>query len=105
MAIEVDGLLWEPGPGATASAEEFARARSLILGIHEEMRWNPWVWQDRAVDHGVALDVFVEWGGAEPGFRTRTVEEINAEREQRLAGINAEAAQAGAGPGRARLLL
>ncbi len=58
------------------------------------MRWNPWVWEDLAVDYGVALDVFGQWGRAEPGFRTRTVEEIDAEQEQRSAGIDAEAAQA-----------
>jgi hypothetical protein len=50
------------------------------------------VWDDRAVDYGVALDVFGQWARAEPGFRTRTVEEIDAEREQRSARIDGVAA-------------
>jgi hypothetical protein len=39
MTIEVDGMLWKPRSGATASAAEFTEARSLIMEIHALEPW------------------------------------------------------------------
>ena len=89
MAIELDGLLWKPRPGATASAAEFTQARSVIVEVHEGMRWNPWVWDDRRAEYEAALDVFGQWTRAEPGFRPKTREELDAEHEQEMADLNA----------------
>jgi hypothetical protein len=97
MAIELDGFLWKPRPGATASAAEFTEARSLIAEVHEGMRWNPWVWDDRRAEYEAALDVLGQWTRAEPGFRPKTREELDADHEQEMADLNArldaEAAQ------------
>ncbi len=97
MAIELDGLLWKPRPNATASAAEFAQARSLIAEIHEGMRWNPWTWDDRRTEYEAALDLLGQWTRAEPGYRPKTREELDAEHEQEMADLNAridaEAAQ------------
>jgi hypothetical protein len=49
--VELDGLLWKPKPGATASSEEFRRARSVILEIHSDATWSPWVEEDRAQEY------------------------------------------------------
>jgi hypothetical protein len=51
--IEVDGLLWKPKPGTTATGEEFRRARSLILEVHRDASWNPWVEEERAGNGGL----------------------------------------------------
>jgi hypothetical protein len=84
--IEVDGLLWKPKPGATSSGEQFRRARSLLLEIHHEASWNPWVEQDRAQEYAQATAVFEQWTRAEPGFRPWTSEEVDA----RMAAWDAE---------------
>jgi len=76
--IEIDGLLWKPRPGATASGEEFRRARSLILEIRRDASWNPWVEEDRAQEYEQAMAVLEQWTRAEPGFRPRTSEEFDA---------------------------
>jgi hypothetical protein len=49
--IEVDGLLWKPKSGATSSGEQFSRARSLLLEIHRDASWNPWVEEDRTQEN------------------------------------------------------
>lgn len=90
MTVEVDGKLWKPRPGATASASEFTRARSLIMEIHELEQWNPWVREDRAGEYEAAAAVFRQWTRAEPGFRQKTNEEFQAEHDQWLAGLDAE---------------
>jgi hypothetical protein len=92
MAMEIDGLLWKPRPDATASAAEFTEARSLIRQVHEGMRWNPWVWDDRRAEYEAALEVFGQWTLAEPGFRPKAKEELDAEHEQENARLAAEAA-------------
>jgi hypothetical protein len=76
--IEVDGLLWKPRPGASSSSEEFRRARSLILEIHRDASWNPWVNEDRAQEYEQATAVFDQWTRAEPEFRPWTAEELDA---------------------------
>jgi hypothetical protein len=48
MAVEVDGMLWKPRRGATASSGEFIWARSLVAELHRLDAWNPWVLEDRA---------------------------------------------------------
>jgi hypothetical protein len=76
--IEVDGLLWKPRSGASSSSEEFRRARSLILEIHRDASWNPWVKEDRAQEYEQATVVFDQWTRAEPDFRPWTAEELDA---------------------------
>jgi hypothetical protein len=66
--IEVDGLLWKPKSGATSSGEQFSRARSLLLEIHRDASWNPWVEEDRTQENQQATAVFEQWTRAEPGF-------------------------------------
>src|SRR6266851_4377997 len=85
MTIEVDGMLWKPLPGATASATEFAHARSLVMEILALEPWNPWVMDDRAAEFEAALAVFGQWTRAEPGFGRKTPAELQAEHEQWLA--------------------
>jgi hypothetical protein len=80
--IEHGGLLWMPKRGATATAEEFVAARSLIVDLHEDAGWNPWVLEDRAVDLEQAEVVFGQWRRAEPGFRPMTMKHWEA-REAR----------------------
>ena len=76
--IEHGGYLWKPKSGATASAEEFVAARTLIVGVHEEARWSPWVMDDRSAEYGAASEVFGQWTRAEPGFRQLTPAEVEA---------------------------
>jgi hypothetical protein len=76
--IEVDGLLWKPKSGATSSGEQFSRARSLLLEIHRDASWNPWVEEDRMQEYQQATAVFEQWTRAEPGFRQLTSEEVDA---------------------------
>ena len=76
--IEVDGMLWKPKPQATSTGEEFRRARSLILEIHRDASWNPWVKEDRAQEYEQATVVFDQWTRAEPDFRQWTSEELDA---------------------------
>jgi hypothetical protein len=76
--IEHDGLLWKPKPGATATAEEFVAARTLMMAIHRDARWNPWVSEDRAAELAAAMDTFGEWTRAEPGFRQKTSRQVDA---------------------------
>jgi hypothetical protein len=92
MPIEVDGMLWKPGPGAIASADEFIRARSLIMDIHEAAPWSPWVQEDRAGEYETAMAVFGKWARTEPDFRQKTAEEYEAEHEQWLAALDARVA-------------
>lgn len=40
MTVEVDGMLWKPLPGATASAAGFTRARSVVMEILSADAWN-----------------------------------------------------------------
>jgi hypothetical protein len=82
MTIEVAGMLWKRRPGAVASAAEFAQARSLIMEIHQLEEWNPWVREDRTGEYEAAVAVFGQWTRAEPDFRQKTDEEIQAEHEQ-----------------------
>ena len=89
MTIELDGMLWKPEPSATASGEEFAAARSLIVEIHELERWNPWVREDRAAEYEAAVAIFGQWTRAEPGFWEKTHEEFQAEHELWLANLQA----------------
>ena len=80
--IEHGGLLWRPKRGATATAEEFIAARSLIVELHKDADWNPWVLEDRAADLEQAEAVFGQWRRAEPGFRPMTMKQWQA-REAR----------------------
>jgi hypothetical protein len=57
VAIEVDGKRWVPVPDATATAEEFIAALALLHEIHQQIRWSPWVMQDRAGEYDEALKV------------------------------------------------
>jgi uncharacterized small protein (DUF1192 family) len=77
--VIVDGRLWKPKPGATSTGEEFAHARSLILEIHRDASWNPWVEEDRAQEYEQAMAVRAQWTRAEPGFRQLTSEELDVQ--------------------------
>ena len=66
MIIEVDGMLWRPVPGASASADKFIQAGSLIHEIYEQRRWNPWLIEDRAKEHDDALKICEQWTRARP---------------------------------------
>jgi hypothetical protein len=89
VAIEVDGKRWVPVPGSTATAEEFTAALSLLHEIHRQARWSPWVMQDRAGEYDAALKVCGQWTSAEPKPR-KTLEELQAELDQREADADAE---------------
>ena len=68
--FEHEGLLWKPK--ATATADEFVKARDLFLTLHTESRWNPWVLDDRADDLDAAMAVMEQWQRGEPGHRYLT---------------------------------
>ena len=85
MAIEVDGKRWVPVPDATATAEEFIEALSLLHEIHQQMRWSPWVMRDRAGEYDAALKLCGQWTSTEPKPPGKTLEEYAAELEQRMA--------------------
>jgi hypothetical protein len=87
MTIEVEGMLWKPLPGATASAAEFTHARSLVMEILALEPWNPWVMDDRAAEFETALAVFGQWTRAEPGFRRKAPAKLQAEHERWLADL------------------
>jgi hypothetical protein len=90
MTVERDGKCWEPVPGATATAEDFLAARSLLDEIHQQCLWSPWVMQDRAADYDAALKTCGQWtSGDDPGTPHKTVDECEAELEQRLAEADA----------------
>jgi hypothetical protein len=97
MTVELDGKRWEPVPGGTATAEDFIAARSLLHEIHQQCLWSPWVMQDRAEDYDAALQICGQWTcGDELAAPRKTLEEYEAELEQRLAEADARflAAQA-----------
>ncbi len=56
-AIQQDGMLWRPRPGATASAEAFIAARTLFIELHDDAMWNPWIRDERAADIDVPAEV------------------------------------------------
>jgi hypothetical protein len=85
MTIELDGKRWKPVPGATATAEEYIAARSLIHEIHQQARWSPWVMQDRAASYDAALKALEQWTSADPSPPGKALEEYEAGLEQRLA--------------------
>jgi len=74
-----DGLLWKRHRSATSTAEEFVDARTLFIQIHEDAEWNPWVLDDRAPEIERAMAVMQQWQRAEPGFRLRQLDDIEAE--------------------------
>ena len=85
----MDGKRWVPVPDATATAEEFIAALSLLHETHQQIRWSPWVMQDRAGEYDAALKVCGEWTSAEPESPGKTLEEYEAELEQRMAEADA----------------
>jgi hypothetical protein len=89
VTVELDGKRWEPVPGATATAEEFVAAWSLIREIHRLSLWSPWVMQDRAEEYNAAWKTCEQWTSTEPGPPHKTVEEYEADLEQRLAEADA----------------
>lgn len=89
MVVELDGKRWKSAPGATATAEEFIAAWSLIRGIHRLCLWSPWVMQDRAKDYDAAWKTCQQWTSTEPGPPGKTLEECEADLEQQLAEADA----------------
>ena len=90
MRLELEGKAWEPVPGATVSAEEFIAARSLIHEVHQQASWSPWVLQDRVEEYDAAWETCGQWKPSEPGPPPKTLEEREAELEQRLADADAQ---------------
>lgn len=89
VAIEVDGKRWVPVPDSTATAEEFIAALALLHEIHQQVRWSPWVMQDRAGEYDAALEVCGQWTSAEPESPGKTVGEYEAELDRRMAEADA----------------
>ncbi|QFG23725.1 hypothetical protein [Actinomadura sp. WMMB 499] len=83
--IKVDGMLWKPKPGATATAEEFTAARTSFREINRDGRWNPWVLDERRAELDEAMAIMDQWTRAEPGHRRLTMKQMEArwEREDR----------------------
>lgn len=77
-------MFWQPVSGATATAEEFLRARSLIAGVHQALHWNPWLLDDHAGELAAAQEVCAQWTRAEPGGRPASLEELEAGYERRM---------------------
>jgi hypothetical protein len=89
MTVEAGGECWEPVPGATVTAQEFIAARSVIDEIHQQIRWSPWGLQDRAGDYDAALAACGQWATIGPQPPPRTLEQYQAELDQRLAAAQA----------------
>jgi hypothetical protein len=89
VAIEVDGKRWIPAPDSTATAQELIAALALLHEIHEQLGWSPWVMQDRAGEYDAALKVCGQWISAEPEPPGKTLEEYEAELDQRMAEADA----------------
>jgi hypothetical protein len=83
VVIEVDGMLWKPRPGATASAEQFVAARTLFIELNNDARWNPWVRDERATDIDAAVEVMGQWQRAEPGHRHLSLKQWEAREARR----------------------
>lgn len=81
--IEHDGMLWKPRRGATSSADEFIAARAAFVEINSAARWNPWVADDRSEEHDRAVEVMGQWTRAEPGHRTMTLRQWEAQQARR----------------------
>lgn len=90
MSVELEGKVWEPVPGVTATAEEFIAARSLIHEVHQQASWSPWVLLDPAPEYEAAWETCGQWKSTEPGPPPKTLEEREAELEQRLADADAQ---------------
>lgn len=82
-AIELDGMLWKPRRGATASAEEFIRARTLFIELNHDAMWNPWIRDERAADIDTAAEVMGQWQRAEPGHRRLSLKQWEAQQTRR----------------------
>ena len=90
MTVELDGKRWEPVPGGSATAEDFIAARSLLHEIHQQCLWSSWVMQDRTADYDAALQTCGQWTYSDdPAAPRKTLEETEAEIEQRLAEADA----------------
>lgn len=74
------------------TAEEFMAARSPIGEIHRSLLWNPGCMADRAAEHDAAWEVCGQWTRAKPDVLSKTIEEYEAEVEQRLPEAEARAA-------------
>jgi hypothetical protein len=64
----------------------------MTTDVHRLETWNPCNLEDRAAEHDAALSVCDQWTRAEPGFRSKTTEEVEAEQEAWLAGLDARVA-------------
>jgi hypothetical protein len=89
MSVELEGKVWEPVPGATVTAEEFIAARSLIHEVHQQASWSPWVLQDLSQECDAAWETCRQWKSTEQGPPPKTLEQREAELEQRLADVEA----------------
>ena len=77
-----DGMLWKARNGATSTPEEFVGARDAFREIAADMRWNPWVREDRAGEWEQALRIMDQWQRTEPGHRQLTEAEIEERCER-----------------------
>jgi hypothetical protein len=90
MRVELDGKAWKPVPGATATAEEFIAARSLLHEVHQQATWSPWLLLEPSAEYEAAWKVCGQWTSVEPGPPPKTLEEYEADLERRLADADAQ---------------
>jgi hypothetical protein len=92
MRVELDGKAWKPVPGATATAtaEEFIAARSLLHEVHQQATWSPWLLLEPSPEYEAAWKACGQWTTVEPGPPAKTLEEYEAGLEQRLADADAQ---------------
>jgi hypothetical protein len=90
MSLEFDGKTWEPRPGATVTAEELTAARSFIHEMHQQALWSPWVFLECADEYDAAWEICGQWTSSEPAPPPKTLEELEAGLEQRLADADAQ---------------
>ena len=79
--LQHEGMRWKPRPGTASTADDFKVARATFREIAADMRWNPWVREDRATEWEHATRVMGDWERAEPGHRYLTETEIEARWE------------------------
>jgi hypothetical protein len=75
---ELNGTLWKAMPGATTTFADFVEARERFLALHKEEMWNPWAREENEAEDERVNAVMAQWTRAEPGFRPKTDEEVDA---------------------------
>ena len=92
--VEIDGMLWRPTDGPASSVDQFIAARRAFTEINNDVRWNPWVREDRADEYDAAMTSMGQWERAEADHRYLTLEELEDEwaREAQQRGLERQEA-------------